>query len=89
MNGRDLQVGTEEFTIGEPGDLVAVGDWDGDGWSTPAVLQRRSKVVYLFDDWPSENPQLTGRRFGHFPGANRISVERQADGTDRVVVSGP
>lgn len=48
------------FMVGREGDRVLVGDWDGDGQATPAVVRAANGRVYRWDSWPSEGPGTPG-----------------------------
>ena len=51
VEGTEVRTGGHRWSVGEPGDLVAVGDWDCDGTSTPAVLRPTAGRVFVFDAW--------------------------------------
>ncbi len=40
------------YAVGEPGDLVAVGDWRCDGRPTPAVYRPGTGSLFVFETWP-------------------------------------
>ena len=40
------------YAIGQPDDLVVIGDWDCDGVATPAIARPDTGQVALFDQWP-------------------------------------
>lgn len=44
------------YGIGGPGDEVIVGDWSCDGTATPALLDRRRGLVFVFGRWPDDGP---------------------------------
>ena len=46
-----VDVGGVRYAVGEPGDLLGVGDWDCDGAATVALVERASGRVFLFDRW--------------------------------------
>lgn len=50
-DGRIIVVGTKRFTAGEPGDRVAIGDWDCTGKATVALLRPSSGEVFVFGTW--------------------------------------
>lgn len=56
VDGRVVTFEGRRYEVGEPGDLVVVGDWDCDGTPTPAVLRPRSGEVFAFDSWGSGEP---------------------------------
>ena len=47
------------YAIGVRGDLVALGDWDCDGVSTPAIVRPSTGSVALFNDWPAAGQTLS------------------------------
>jgi hypothetical protein len=49
--GTSVFVGEDHFQVGQPGDLVVLGDWDCDGNATPAVLRPASGEVFVFAMW--------------------------------------
>lgn len=42
------------YAVGDPGDAVAVADWDCDGIATPAVVRPSSGEVFVFDGWGAD-----------------------------------
>ena len=57
--GTEVRTGGHRWSVGSPGDLLAVGDWDCDGTATPAVVRPSSRRLYLFDGWATEGADLT------------------------------
>ena len=53
------------YPVGAAGDQVAVGDWDCDGVATRALVQPTGRV-YLFEEWPREQP-LVGTLVAELP----------------------
>jgi hypothetical protein len=49
------------FALGDPGDQLLLGDWDGDGRDTPGLYDPRRGEVVRFDAWASAGETLTGR----------------------------
>ena len=47
---------TRRWLIGQPGDLVAVGDWNCDGLATPALVRPVSGEAFVFVVWPYTDP---------------------------------
>ncbi len=47
----DSAGGYDRFTLGQLGDQLVLGDWDGDGRDTPALYSPRSGRVSRFDQW--------------------------------------
>lgn len=46
--------GSKRFAVGVTGDRMALGDWDCDGISTPAVLRPQTGSIFVFDRWTSD-----------------------------------
>lgn len=75
---RVVAVGTTRFTVGAPGDQVALGDWDCDGTSTIALLRPSTGEVFVFDSWAISGTDVTVT-----PTANvrdGVAVEARAEG---------
>lgn len=47
----DPSGGYDRFALGQPGDQLVLGDWDGDGRDTPALYSPRSGRISCFDQW--------------------------------------
>jgi hypothetical protein len=43
----DTGIAHSQFIYGDPGDVVAAGDWDGDGDDTVAVYRSSNQNLYL------------------------------------------
>lgn len=63
--------GTTRYQLGQPGDHLVVGDWDGDGNATPAVFRPSTGELFLFNAWatpdrppPTATAHQTGVRGG-------------------------
>ena len=55
------------FQLGVAGDVLLVGDWDGDGHASPALYRPPTGEVFEFDRWASTDrpePTVTGRLTG-------------------------
>ena len=48
------------FVLGDPGDQLVLGDWDGDGRDTPAIYDPQRGEVVRFDSWAEAGQSLTG-----------------------------
>jgi hypothetical protein len=55
VDGTEVRSAGQRWSVGEPGDLVAVGDWDCDGAATPAVLRPSLARVFMFRAWAGES----------------------------------
>lgn len=92
IEGNHLIVAGIRYTLGRPGDLIEVGDWDGDGAATPLLVRPRTGAVFLFRSWPSPGRELTARPVARVPGAANVVVLRHREGHDTVRIertSGP
>ena len=66
--GTEVRSGGQRWAVGDAGDLVAVGDWDCDGTSTPAVLRPSEGTVFVFDEWaPADGGRVSSRSGGSAP----------------------
>lgn len=46
------------FRVGQPGDQLALGDWDCDGTATAAVVRSGTGETFVFDGWASAGETL-------------------------------
>jgi hypothetical protein len=83
VHGLDVDRDGERWRVGEPGDLVAVGDWDCDGTSTPAVLRPSEARLFLFAGWDESAPAVAG------PAAPADAVGFRAAGCGQAEVETP
>ncbi len=85
VTGRVLTVGGRHFEVGEPGDLVVVGDWDCNGEATPALLRPASSEVFVFPRWGRGEAVEVGpvRRV---EGARSLEATDTADGCSGLTV---
>ena len=96
VDGSTVDAGVARWTLGEPGDVVAVGDWDCDGEASAALLRPTTGDVFLFSAWaPADEPVTVGvsqrveggvgmRAQPGDGGCDRLLVEH-ADGTATTV----
>lgn len=54
-----IDVAGERWAVGEPGDDIALGDWNCDGKATPAAYRRSTGDVFVFTEWAGEDRPLT------------------------------
>ncbi len=69
------------YDLGPRRDRVVVGDWNGDGTDTPAVVLPRSDEVFTFGGWGNVDATGTGQR----PIDGAVAVATDAAGVDHVV----
>jgi hypothetical protein len=86
VDGGTIAAGPARWTLGEPGDLVAVGDWECDGQAAPALLRPATGDVFVFPGWATEREPLTVAARDRLPGAVGIQAEPAAGGCDELVV---
>ena len=75
IEGNAVVVGDRRYRVGEPGDLVAVGDWDCDGTATVAVLRPTTGAVHVFDRWAADGEPATARQLGSVEDAAMIEAD--------------
>lgn len=89
LDGRTVTAGDPggaRWSIGQPGDLAALGDWDCDGEATPALLRPSTGEVFVFREWAAEGDPLTVAPVERVPGGVGIGAEPTGDVCDRLVV---
>jgi hypothetical protein len=93
ITGTEVRTGTHRWAVGEPGDLVAVGDWDCDGTATPAVVRPSAGRLFVFDEWATPDaptsatpgpPVPSGVTAVSADGCGRVTIQT-ADGQTHVV----
>ena len=78
-----VEIDGVRYEVGEPGDEVAVGDWDCDGAATPAVLRPSTGAVFVFGGWDDATVEPVAR----VPGGRDIrTADPDGDGCADVVV---
>jgi hypothetical protein len=81
-----ISAGPVRWTLGQPGDLIAVGDWACDGRPAPALLRPATGDVFVFPGWAPEGEPVTVEARDRLPGAVAIRGEPVDDGCDELVV---
>jgi hypothetical protein len=81
-----ISAGAARWILGEPGDLVAVGDWDCDGRAAPALLRPATGDVFVFPRWAAESEPLTVEARDRLPGAVGIQAQPAEEGCHDLVV---
>ena len=56
-----------EWTVGAPGDLVTVGDWNCDGRATLAIVNPSIGTASFFASWPRSQQPVMSTRIAHVP----------------------
>jgi hypothetical protein len=86
VEGHAVSAGEARWTLGEPGDLVAIGDWDCDGVASPALLRPATGDVFVFPTWAPEGAPATVVAVRSVAGAAALRAEPAPDGCDALVV---
>jgi hypothetical protein len=82
---RTVVVGSRRFTAGQPGDRVAVGDWDCDGLATVAVLRPSTGAVFVFETWASSGTDVVVSPVAVTPDAVDLQARQGQDGCATLV----
>jgi hypothetical protein len=86
VEGGSVSAGPARWTLGQPGDVVAIGDWDCDGRAAPALLRPATGDVFVFPRWAPEGEPVTVEARDRLPDAVAIRAEPAEDGCDDLVV---
>ncbi|MGH9228448.1 MAG: hypothetical protein ACRD07_06895 [Acidimicrobiales bacterium] len=86
VEGGTISAGPVRWTLGQPGDVIAVGDWECDGRAAPALLRPATGDVFVFPGWAAESEPVTVEARDRLPGAVAIRGEPAEDGCDDLVV---
>ena len=74
------------FTLGEPGDIALLGDWQCRGNFTPAIYRPSTGQVFVFDGWANADRSRTSSSMAAAIPNGRPVVVRSAAGCDRIDV---
>ncbi len=77
------------YRVGRPGDHVVLGDWDGDGVLTPAVLHPADGAVFVYRTWPAPDAPVVAAPVTRVPGATGLRVRSDPGGADILEATGP
>jgi hypothetical protein len=86
VEGGTVDAGVARWSLGEPGDLVIVGDWDCDGDASAALLRPSSGDVFVFAAWADEDEPVTVSSTRRVERGVGIRAEPGEQGCDRLVV---
>jgi hypothetical protein len=86
VDGNRVSAGEATWEVGEPGDVVALGDWDCDGSATSAVLRPATGDVFVFAAWAPDADPVTVTPARSVPGGVGLRVEAGDGGCDALVV---
>lgn len=86
VDGTTVDAGIARWSLGEPGDLVTVGDWDCDGGASAALLRPATGDVFVFTAWARTDEPVTISSNQRVDGGVAIRAEPGAAGCDRLLV---
>jgi hypothetical protein len=89
VDGSTIDAGVARWTLGEPGDLVTVGDWDCDGEASAALLRPASGDVFVFATWAELDQPVTVSAVDQVVGGAAVRAEPVGEGEpacDRLLV---
>ena len=64
----------QRWVVGDPGDAVAVGDWDCDGLATPALYRPSTGDVFVFPDWAAAGEPLAVSAVAQVSGGRKLAT---------------
>jgi hypothetical protein len=82
-----VTVGTARYEVGAPGDVIAIGDWDCDGQSTPAVLRPATGEVFIFAAWATRGTDVEAAAATNVAGGIDLTEQTDDAGCPILVVS--
>ncbi|MGE3619793.1 MAG: hypothetical protein AB7L84_04945 [Acidimicrobiia bacterium] len=80
-----VEVGDRRWAVGDPGDVVVVGDWDCDGVATPAALRPATGEVFAFGSWAGREVEVGA--LDQVDRAVGLEASRRQDGCDALTVT--
>lgn len=89
FDGTTLSTPDARYRVGQPGDRLLVGDWDGDGRWSPGIHRPATGEVFLFEDVPSPAGVLVSRPALRFPPATDVVVVAGASRGHDVTLARP
>jgi hypothetical protein len=86
IDGHTVEIDGARWSLGRPGDVVAVGDWDCDGAASPALLRPPTGDVFVFAGWAGPDDPMTVPARDRIPGAVALRARPEPQGCDALVV---
>lgn len=83
---RIVVVGAQRFSAGQPGDRVAVGDWNCSGTASVAVLRPSTGAVFLFDTWATAGSDVSVHPIAVATDAVDLQTHTRGDGCTSLAV---
>jgi hypothetical protein len=89
VDGASVVAGAARWTLGQPGDVVAIGDWDCRDGPSPAVLRPATGDVFVFPSWADPGEPVSVDASQRVAGAIGIRAHPSTGGCDDIVVDLP
>ena len=86
IDGSIVDAGVARWSLGEPGDLVTLGDWDCDGEASAALLRPATGDVFVFSAWAESDEPMTVTATRRVDGGVAIRAVPDEQGCDRLMV---
>lgn len=86
VDGAAITAGSARWTLGEPGDIAVVGDWDCDGYAAAALLRPGTGDVFAFPAWAESGAPVSVQPIERVAGATGIRAAPAGGGCDDLVV---
>lgn len=83
-----LTTATGSYRLGQHGDVLVAGDWDGDGTWTPGLYRPATGEAFLFDSAPGSAVVTSRPVLQLDAGANPRVVDPDGDGRHELVAAG-
>lgn len=82
-----LEHGGARYQVGEPGDIVVLGDWDCTGDPTPSVVRPTDGSVWVFRGWSTGGEVLEAQALGYAPSPVSATATAERDGCDVLAIT--
>lgn len=87
FDGGVVEAAGRRWAVGEPGDVIGVGDWTCAGTRSVAVLRPRTGQVFAFSGWATASRDLTAALVGEVAGGQALrAADIDGDGCNELVV---
>lgn len=87
--GRFVSAGEVSWELGNEGDLVVVGDWDGDDMATPGIVRPSTGEVWIFERWAKLDEEVPAQKVEVDPvlSAKSAQVVKNKAGLDVIEIA--